>query len=99
MTHHVFFFAERAFLGFAHQRLAQQPDAFGVDDGAVSVVAVAAALEAALNGMFSFEKRLRHFDELRLQSKIETLADWGKLTVDWGSNPWQSVAELIRVRN
>jgi len=99
MTVAVSFFAERAFLRFIKRSLESNDAAISVEDAAVCIVAAAAALEAAVNSFFVANGRLQHYDELKLVSKIETLAEWSSLTIDWGTLPWQDVTRLLRTRN
>jgi hypothetical protein len=66
---------------------------------AVSIIACAAALEAMLNSMLARSGKLPAFDELRLRSKLETIAHWGGRKIDWGSKPWQDITRLIAIRN
>ena len=99
MTVTVAFFAERAFFRFIKQSLEANDSAIPIEQAVACVVAAVAALEATVNSFFVADGRLEHYDELRLVSKIETLADWYSLTIDWGSAPWQDVKSLLRTRN
>lgn len=69
------------------------------ENGAMCVIACVASLEAFVNKLLKEDGRFRHFDELKLVSKIETLADFGNIEIDWGIQPWQNIARLIRIRN
>ena len=62
-------------------------------------MACGAALEALVNSAFRIDGRFGAYDELRLESKIEVLADFGGAVVNWGERPWQKIRELIKVRN
>ena len=101
MTFKVYFYAEQAFLSFVKKSLINPTTDKDevVEAGAVCVLACAAALEAMVNSLLKDSGRLRHFDELKLRSKIETIADFGGEIIDWGVQPWQDIAQLIRVRN
>ena len=99
MTVGVTFYAERALLRFVKQSLDAHPSDLPVEVACVCVLASAAALEASVNSFFVNDGRLEHYDELTLLSKIETLADWSKLAVNWGHRPWQDVKQLLRIRN
>jgi hypothetical protein len=57
------------------------------------------ALEAIVNRLLEDQGRMRHWDELRLFSKIDTLVELGGSLIDWGEQPWQEIARLIRLRN
>jgi hypothetical protein len=103
MTFYVEFYAEQAFLSFVKNSLrsfeAGDQKSFTLETGAVIVLSCAAALEATLNQFFQDDKRLQHYDSLRILEKIETLADFAKIKSDWSDQPWQEIQRLIRVRN
>ena len=101
MTYYVDFYAEQAFLAFVKKSISMKPtdDDEMVQIGAVSVLACAAALEAMVNFLYKEDGRLPHFDELRLTSKIDTIAHLTHNSIDWGTQPWQDVARLITMRN
>jgi hypothetical protein len=102
MTEWVQFFAEQAFLNSVKAKLFELKSdrtSFSVDDGAVSVLACVAATEAMANGLFISINRYRYYDRLRLNEKLEVLADLAQLELNWGDEPWSSIQELIRVRN
>lgn len=67
--------------------------------GAVCVVSLVAALESVVNILLKSNATFRHYDELRLASKIETIFDIGNEEFSWGEEPLQSIGELIRTRN
>jgi len=98
-------YAEHAFLSFVKQSLKHFPndtEAFAGEQISLSsmcVLACAAALETIVNRLFEKDGRLKHYDELRLASKIDTLAEMGMMQVSWGTQPWQDVTRLIKVRN
>jgi hypothetical protein len=101
MTFRVNFYAEQAFLSFVKKYLNNpifDKDEI-VENGAMCAIACAASIEAMVNSLLREDGKFRHFDELKLASKIETLADFGNVEVDWGIQPWQNIARLIRVRN
>jgi hypothetical protein len=105
MTFGVYFHAERALLRFVKEAVdpgsptgtALSPTELA--NGSVCVFACAAALEAMANTLLLRDGRLRHWDELRIRSKLDTLADFGATPIEWGRQPWQDIAMLIRVRN
>jgi hypothetical protein len=103
MTFYVEFYAEQAFLSFVKNNLQSQELAdqkgYTLELGAVIVLSCAAALEATLNQLFQDDKRLQHYDSLRILEKAETLADFANINIDWGSQPWQEIQRLVRVRN
>ena len=100
MTYHVTFYAERAFLRFLKKTLSHYTeDDFSADIGCACILAAAAALEASINDLLQSDGRLRHYDELSILSKLETVADWGGVSIAWGNRPWQDVKQLIRIRN
>lgn len=101
MTFRVYFYAEQTFLSFVKKSLVNQTtdkDTL-IEAGAVCVLACTAALEAMVNSLLRNDKRLSHYDELKLSSKMETIADFGGRKINWGTSPWQIIAQLIRVRN
>lgn len=98
MTFYVEFFADQAFLSFVKKHISKDAK-YDLEDGAVCVMSCAAALEAVVNQLFITKTSLRHFDSLRFYEKIETLGDFAGIIVDWGSEPWQGINELIKVRN
>ena len=63
------------------------------------IVACATALEAKANELLAKDGRLPAYDELRLKSKVETIAYWGGAAVDWGAPPWSAVSRLLKIRN
>ena len=107
MTFYFDFYAEQAFLLFIKDYLSSTRTATSYSDYsdaetshcAVCILACAATIEAMVNRLFIQKGCFKHFDELRLKSKIETLADVGGVSIDWGKGPWQQVAELIKARN
>lgn len=103
MTFYVEFYAEQAFLSFVKKSLqsaeAGDQTGFTLEIGVVVILACTAALEATMNQLFQDDKRLQHYDSLRISEKVETLADFAKIRIDWGSQPWQDIQRLIKVRN
>jgi hypothetical protein len=101
MTFRVNFFAEQAYLSFVKESLANPiaDHEKAVERGAVCVIALACALEAMLNVLLKEHTDLRHYDDLRFRSKIETLLDFGSLPIEWSRLPLQRIAELIRLRD
>lgn len=105
MTFGIYFQTEHAMLWHVRYSLPTYPSGAGkppyayVAAGAACVLACQAALEAIVNNLLQRQTKLRHWDELKLKSKIDTLADLGGIAVDWGKNPWQEITRLIRIRN
>jgi hypothetical protein len=101
MSFRVYFQAEQTFLSFVKRTLAEPctDKDLTVENGAVCVLACTAALEAMVNSLLRNDGRFKHFDELKLASKIETISDFGGKEIDWGAKPWQDIAQLIRLRN
>jgi len=101
MTHRFYFFAEQAFLSQVKLlAYAESTDSEReIETGAICVLACVAAVEAVTNALLTQYIGFKHFDELRLSSKIEYIAEHHHQCVKWGEQPWQDVAELIRVRN
>jgi len=104
MTFDVTFSAEQACFQFVHEAL----DGFDpsvraqldfVSTGAVSLLALHAGTEAMLNHMFQVSGRLPSYDECSFRAKVEALGVLVERPVDWGREPWQSVSNLVRVRN
>jgi len=98
MTFYVEFFADQVFLSFVKKHIEKETK-FGLEDGAVCVMSSAAALEAIVNQLFISKTSLKYFDSFRFYEKIETLASFGGIEVNWGQGPWQGINELIKVRN
>lgn len=67
--------------------------------GAVCIFACAAALESTVNSLLREDGRFSKYDELRLSSKIETIAELANKKIEWGRAPWQEIDKLIRLRN
>lgn len=101
MTYRVNFFAEQAYLDFVKETLANPiaDPCKEIERGAVCVIALACALEAIVNLLLKEHTDLRHFDDLRFRSKIETLFDFANLPIEWDRLPLQRIAELIRLRD
>jgi hypothetical protein len=101
MTFRVNFFAEQAYLDFVKETLANPiADSYKeIERGAVCIIATACALESIVNLLLKDYTSLRHFDDLRFRSKIETLLDLGNLPIEWDKPPLQHTAELLRLRN
>lgn len=98
MTFYVEFYADQAFLSFVKKHIAKDTK-FDLEDGAVCVMACAAAIEAIVNQLFISCSDIKHYDSFRLKEKIETLGDIAKMKIDWGKEPWQGINKLIKVRN
>lgn len=101
MTFRVYFFAEQAFLSQVKFLLSIEPvdEDKEIELGAICVMACAAAIEAIANTLLSGYIRFEHFDELRISSKIEHIANTNSSNINWGEAPWQDVAEIIKIRN
>ncbi len=98
-------YAERAFLSFVKQSLKHFPNDTEAFEGeqislsSMCVLACAAALETIVNHLFEKDGRLKHYDEFRMSSKIDTLAELGMAQIAWGNQPWQDITRLIKIRN
>jgi hypothetical protein len=101
MTFRVHFFAEKAYLSFVKETLSNpnKDHEKNVERGAICIISLACALEAMVNLLLKDYTTLRHFDDLRFRSKIETLHDFGKIPCAWDRMPLQGIAELIRLRD
>lgn len=101
MTHYFYFFAEQAFLSQVKLLAHREPidTEKQMETGAICVIACVAAIESVVNSLLINYVRFKHFDELRLSSKIEYIVEHRGEEISWGERPWQEVAELIRVRN
>lgn len=101
MTFRVNFFAEQAYLAFVKETLDNPitDHEKSVERGAVCVIATACALEAIVNLLLKDHTSLRHYDDLRFRSKIDTLLDFGNHPLEWDKMPLQRIAELIRLRD
>lgn len=101
MTFRVYFFAEQAFLSQVKLLLSTEPidEDKEIETGAICVMACAAAIEAIANTLLSGYIHFGNFDELRITSKIEHIANTNGGIIKWGEAPWQNVAEIIKIRN
>lgn len=101
MTFRVYFFAEQAFLSQVKTTLATKPVDVDqeIESGAICSIACAAAIEAIANGLLSSCIDAENFDDLRIASKFERIAKSNGSVIRWGEAPWQSIGEIIRVRN
>lgn len=99
MTYRVYFYAEQAFLAQTKAILEQDDKAKEHGGAAICFLACAAAIEAVANNLLSKTIEFRHYDELRITSKIEHILLFGKIEPTWGIEPWQSVKHLIKIRN
>lgn len=99
MTSRVYFYAEHAFLAQAKAMLDSGNKKEEIEVSAMCILACTSAIESFSNYLLSKIVKFRHFDELRIKSKIEQLLLAGGNEPNWGMDPWQSVARLIRSRN
>lgn len=99
MTFRVHFYAEQAFLAQTKAMLDRGCSDEEPETAAMCILACASAVEALTNSLLSKEINFRHFDELRITSKIEQIQIFGGTEPDWGNDPWQSVSRLIKMRN
>ena len=100
MTFRVHFYAEQAFLAQTKVMLENpQNDEQQAAVSALCILACASAIEAFVNSLLAKTVKFRHFDELKIISKIEYLLLHGGNEPNWGVEPWQSVGQLIRSRN
>lgn len=99
MTYRVHFYAEQAFLAQTKVMLERGRSEEEPEISALCILACASAIEALTNSLLSKEIKFRHFDELRITSKIEQILIFGRSEPDWSTEPWQSVRHLIKMRN
>ena len=101
MTFRVYFFAEQAFLAQVKllSNAVHTSSVKEIETGAVCVLACAAAVESLTNSLLINNVKFKHFDELRLASKIEYIGEYYQKPIDWGDTVWQQIAALIRLRN
>ncbi|WP_304350740.1 hypothetical protein [Comamonas testosteroni] len=99
MTYRVCFYAEQAFLSQAKAMLEKGQSSEEVEVSAMCVLACASAIEALSNSLLSKVIMFRHFDELRIASKVEHIRLHGGQEPSWGEEPWGSVLRLIKLRN
>ena len=99
MTFRVHFYAEQAFLAHTKAILEVRDFTKETENSAMCILACASAIEAFSNNLLSKLIKFRHFDELKIISKIEQILLFGETEPNWGSEPWQSVKRLIRMRN
>lgn len=99
MTFRVHFYAEQAFLAQTKAMLADRDKKLEHQKSALCILACAAAIEAYCNSLLGKVIMFRHFDELRISSKIEHIQLHGGKEPSWGTEPWQTVGQLLRVRN
>lgn len=101
MTFYVYFFAEQAFLSQVKllSNIVHTSSMKEIEAGAVCVLACSAAVEALTNSLLINNVKFKHFDELRLASKIEYIGEYHGKPINWGDTVWQQIAALIRLRN
>ena len=99
MTFRVHFYAEQAFLARTRAMLENRQVNEEPETSALCILACAAAIEAFANRLLTKAVRFRHFDELKIASKIEYLLLHGGTEPNWGAEPWQSIGQLFRSRN
>lgn len=101
MTFNVFFFAEQAYLSYVKKALMNDPVDYDheIESGALCTISSAAAIEAISNTLLIEDIKIDNFDGLRIDTKFEKIVEFGGQKIIWGEQPWQDVAELIRVRN
>ena len=99
MTFRVHFYAEQAFLSQTKVMLEKCQSGEEAEVAAMCILACASAIESLSNSLLSKVIQFRHFDELRIMSKIEHILLHGGHELSWGVEPWGSVARLIKLRN
>jgi hypothetical protein len=99
MTFYVHFYAEQAFLSQTKALLENTQSDKEPEVAAMCILACTSAVEAFSNSLLIKAVKFRHFDELKLTSKIEQILLHGGTTPDWGIEPWQTIAHLIKIRN
>jgi hypothetical protein len=101
MTHGLLFYADQTFLSFIKRTITHPPKNKKEirDYSSVAILACHAAMEYILNCLFQYDQRLEVYDELKISSKIKTLARFGNYEINWGELPWQDISRLIKVRN
>ncbi len=103
MTFEVEFHEEHAALWHVRYSLENFPDhtipfAY-LAQGSACILCCASALEAIVNKIFQYSNPISTWDELRILSKITTLHELKGEKIDWGSQPWQDITKLIKLRN
>jgi hypothetical protein len=100
MTFRVHFYAEQAFLAQIKAMLETEPKSENEPNvAALCILACASAIEAFSNHLLAKIVKFRHFDELKITSKIEQLLICGGIEPNWGIEPWQAINRLIKSRN
>lgn len=102
MTFREGFYAEQAFLKKASSVIESKPSGSGDEDlteRTIAVLACAFALEAIINRIYIKTDIIRHYDQLNLQAKIQTLGDYSGVDVTYGKEPWATISDLIKTRN
>ena len=104
MTHNVAFLGSHAALLFVKSSLESFPiDKFGesyyLSQGTPCILCCSMAFEALINEIFLYQCTLPHWDELKLKSKADVLFELKGKKIDWSSDPFQSISQLIKVRN
>jgi hypothetical protein len=103
MTFEVYFNTEEALLLYVKYSLKNlfknNNDIDYLSVGSTCVLSLVAALEALVNKLIQERNRILHWDELKLLSKIEEIAQQEKIKIEWGNYPWQKISRLIRIRN
>ncbi|PSB53956.1 hypothetical protein [Chamaesiphon polymorphus] len=97
MTHHVIFNASQIFLSFVKKSL--ESDTWTLESGVLCTISCASAIEAIVNELLQEDAKIIGWDELKIKSKIENIANANNQKIDWGSSHWQNADRIIKVRN
>ena len=97
MTHYVIFDASQVFLSFVKKSL--DSEQWSIESGVLCTISCASAIEAIVNEILQEDSRIKGWDELKIKSKINNIASFNNQEIDWGSNHWQSIDCIIKVRN
>jgi predicted component of type VI protein secretion system len=91
------FNASQVFLSFVKKAL--DSEEWDFESGILCTVSCAAAIEATVNQLLQEDGRIKGWDELKIKSKIDNIANFNKQKIDWGSSQWQTVNKIIQARN
>ena len=92
------FYAERAFLGYVRRTIIDDRD-FEIEDGAVSLIACAAAFEGMINRMLEGIGKFKQEKDSSIRNKVIYIAVMANTPIDWDNHPWADINTLIDHRN
>lgn len=74
------------------------PD-ININNGSILIISCLTALEAYVNKIYISQTNITCYDQLKFEGKLKTLHNMNSKEIDWGQDPYQTVRELISIRN